>query len=74
MPNCDKSSLNNSALDRRNILLGGTTLAAASAIVANNPVQMAQAQTQPRHLVQRTDPVALGDQADIAQRSCIDRT
>ena len=29
------------------MLLGGTTLAAASAIVANNPVQVAQAQTQP---------------------------
>jgi arylsulfatase len=45
--NGDKSSLKNSALNRRNILLGGTTLAAASAIVANNPVQVAQAQTQP---------------------------
>ena len=43
--NADK--LKNSALNRRNILLGGTTLAAASAIVANNPVQVAQAQTQP---------------------------
>jgi hypothetical protein len=45
--NGDKSSLKNNALNRRNILLGGTTLAAASAIVANNPVQVAQAQTQP---------------------------
>ncbi len=32
--NGDKSSLKNSALNRRNILLGGTTLAAASAIAA----------------------------------------
>ncbi len=45
--NGDKSSLRNSALNRRNILLGGTTLAAVSAIVANNPIQVAQAQTQP---------------------------
>jgi arylsulfatase A-like enzyme len=45
--NGDKSNLKNSALNRRNILLGGTTLAAASAIVANNPIQVAQAQTQP---------------------------
>ncbi len=48
MPNGDNGDkLKNSALNRRNILLGGTTLAAASAIVANNPVQVAQAQTQP---------------------------
>jgi len=45
--NGDKSSLKNSALNRRNILLGGTTLAAASVIVANNPVQVAQAQALP---------------------------
>ena len=42
----DKASLKNSALNRRNILLGGTTLAAASAIVANNPIEVAQAQAQ----------------------------
>ena len=45
--NGDKSSLKNSALNRRNMLLGGTTLAAASAIAANNPVRVAQAQQQP---------------------------
>jgi arylsulfatase A-like enzyme len=44
--NRDKSNPKNNALNRRNILLGGTTLAAASAIVANNPVQVAQAQAQ----------------------------
>src|SRR5580698_10955366 len=42
--NGDKSNLKNSALNRRNILLGGTTLAAASAIVAGNRVAQAQAQ------------------------------
>jgi hypothetical protein len=48
MPNGDNGDkLKNSALNRRNILLGGTTLAAASAIVANNPIQVAQAQAQP---------------------------
>ena len=35
------------ALNRRNMLLGGTTLAAASAIAAGEPVQLAQAQAQP---------------------------
>ena len=45
--NGDKSNLKNSALNRRNILLGGTTFAAASAIVANNPIQVAQARAQP---------------------------
>ena len=43
--NGDKSSLKKNALNRRNMLLGGTTLAAATAIVANNPIQVAQAQT-----------------------------
>jgi hypothetical protein len=43
MPNCDNGDkLKNSALNRRNILLGGTTLAAVSAIVANNSVQVVQ--------------------------------
>jgi arylsulfatase A-like enzyme len=42
--NADKSSLKNSALNRRNILLGGTTLAAASAIVSGSRVAQAQAQ------------------------------
>jgi arylsulfatase A-like enzyme len=44
--NGDKSSLNNSALNRRNILLCGTTLAAASAIASAGRVQVAQAQAQ----------------------------
>jgi hypothetical protein len=34
-------------LNRRKILLGGTTLAAASAMTASSNVQLAQAQTQP---------------------------
>src|SRR5262245_2732181 len=35
------------ALDRRKILLGGTTLAAASALGTGTPTQLAQAQAQP---------------------------
>ena len=45
--NGDKSDLTNRALNRRNILLAGTTLAAASAIASANPVRIAQAQQQP---------------------------
>src|SRR5690349_20378150 len=50
MPNDDhdkKPSLTEHALDRRNMLLGGTTLAAATAIAAGNPVRTAQAQSAP---------------------------
>jgi hypothetical protein len=39
-----KSDLRNRALNRRNILLAGTTLAAASAIASGNPIRVAQAQ------------------------------
>ena len=43
----DEASLKNkSALNRRNILLGGTTFAATSAIATSNPVRIAQAQQQ----------------------------
>jgi arylsulfatase A-like enzyme len=40
----EKSGLEAHALNRRNILLGGTTLAAVSALGAATPVQVAQAQ------------------------------
>jgi len=40
-----KPGLANHALNRRNILLGGTTLAAASAVATNSSVLVAQAQT-----------------------------
>jgi Sulfatase len=40
----DQLNVKNGALNRRNILLAGTTLA-ASAIAANSPLQVAQAQT-----------------------------
>ena len=40
----EKSGLKKDALNRRNMLLGGTTLAAASALGAAAPLQVAQAQ------------------------------
>ena len=44
----DKATKKRSAtIDRRNVLLGGTTFAAASAIATGNPAQVAQAQQQP---------------------------
>jgi arylsulfatase A-like enzyme len=44
--NRDKTNLKKKSLNRRNILLGGTTLAAASAISTGSVVQVAQAQAQ----------------------------
>ena len=43
----DDLNLNNGALNRRNMLLGSTTLAAASAFSTSKPVHVAQAQQQP---------------------------
>jgi arylsulfatase A-like enzyme len=45
--NSDTPNADHRAVNRRNILLGGTTLAAASAIAAGNPIRVAQAQQQP---------------------------
>jgi arylsulfatase A-like enzyme len=42
----EKSNLQGNTLNRRNMLLGGTTLAAVSAITSGGSVQMAQAQQQ----------------------------
>jgi len=44
--NGNKPNLKLSAVNRRNILLGGTTLAAAATIVSGNPIHVAQAQQQ----------------------------
>jgi arylsulfatase len=43
----DKSNRRDHTLSRRNVLLAGTTLAAASAVAATAPLQMAQAQQTP---------------------------
>ena len=45
------------ALNRRNLLLAGTTLAAASALGSSGPMQMAQAQQQPAPTGQRPNIV-----------------
>ena len=45
--NGKKSDPTKRALNRRNMLLGGTTLAAASAIATGSAVRIAQAQPQP---------------------------
>src|SRR5581483_69047 len=42
----EKSNLERHVVDRRNILLGSTAVAAASALAASAPVQTAQAQQQ----------------------------
>ncbi len=45
--NSEKPKQEDRALNRRNVLLGGTTLAAASAIASGSRVDVAQAQQQP---------------------------
>jgi arylsulfatase A-like enzyme len=45
--NGDKSNLKSRAVNRRNMLLGGATLSAASAIASGSRIQVAQAQQQP---------------------------
>jgi arylsulfatase len=45
--NSDKSDSTKRTVNRRKMLLGGTTLAAAGALAAGNSAQIAQAQTQP---------------------------
>jgi arylsulfatase A-like enzyme len=57
--NGDKSNLKNRALNRRRMLLGGTTLAAASAITSGHPVQVAQAQVQPAPSGQRPNVIVI---------------
>jgi hypothetical protein len=42
-----KNPNQNSALNRRDMLLGGTTLAATAAVATSSPVRLAQAQQQP---------------------------
>jgi arylsulfatase len=53
----DESKLRSRLLDRRNLLLGGTTLAATSAIGSGQPVRVAQAQAQ--------QPVSSGSKPNI---------
>jgi arylsulfatase len=61
----DKPSLTSHALSRRKILLGSTTLAAASAIATGNPIRVAQAQSAPPNGKKPNILVIFGD--DIGQ-------
>ena len=65
-PDATNSKTKNGTLNRRKILLGGTTLAAASALSAGAPVKMAQAQAQPTPTGRRPNILVIfGD--DIGQ-------
>jgi arylsulfatase A-like enzyme len=68
----NKPSPTNPALNRRNMLLGGTTLAAASAMATNNPVLVTQAQAQPAATANGEKPnilVIWGDDIGITNLS-----
>src|SRR6266704_852821 len=71
--NRDRARTKDSALDRRTILLGGTTLAAASALGASAPVKIAQAQQQPATTPSGQRPnilVIFGDDVGYMNLSC----
>jgi hypothetical protein len=65
-----RTSTNDTArhrLDRRSILLGGTTLAAASALASGHPMQVAQAQQQPAPTPSRRPNILVIFGDDIGQ-------
>ncbi len=71
--NRDRARTKDSALDRRKILLGGTTLAAASAFGGGVPVEIAQAQPQPAPTPSGQRPnilVIFGDDVGYMNLSC----
>ena len=63
----DDLNLNNGALNRRNMLLGSTTLAAALAFSTPNPVDVAQAQQQPAEPSSRKPNILVIFGDDIGQ-------
>jgi len=68
--NGNRSNLNAGTLNRRNILLAGTTFAAASALNSPAPIQTAQAQVQPAPSAQRPNIlIIMGDDIGIPQIS-----
>ena len=66
--NPDKSNVKKTALNRRNILLGGTTLHAASVIVTSNPVQLAEAGMQQKQAISAT---VTGDDQQVGFRAMV---
>src|SRR5262249_7504293 len=56
----DQATVRNGALDRRKILLGGTTMAAVSALAATQPARVAQAEPK-----QAPAPAPSGQQPNI---------
>ena len=71
--NSDRPNAGRRSVNRRNILLGGTTLAAASAMVAGNPIRIAQAQQQPAASAGGKKPnilVIFGDDTDVSTDDC----
>src|SRR5262249_50787436 len=68
--NRQDTTASKSPLNRRNVLLGSTTLAAASAIGGAAPVQVAQAQAQPAPAGQRPNILVIwGDDVGVANVS-----
>jgi arylsulfatase len=66
----DEARTKEGTLNRRSILLGGTTLAAASALAAGGRVQVAQAQQQPTPSGQRPNILVIwGDDVGLANVS-----
>jgi arylsulfatase A-like enzyme len=64
------SKTENGTLNRRNILLGGTTLAAASTLGAGAPIRVAQAQAQPTPSGRRPNILVIfGDDIGLANIS-----
>lgn len=66
MDNDDQLGKTDASVSRRKVLLGGTTLAAASALGAATPTRTAQAQTPPQTQAQaQTPPAAAGRKPNI---------
>jgi uncharacterized protein YlxW (UPF0749 family) len=66
----DENATKRNVPSRRNILLGGTTLAAASAFGAGVPVTIAQAQAQPAPAGRKPNILVIfGDDIGLANKA-----
>ena len=63
----DRTGAKHHALDRRKLLLGGTTLAAASTFASATPIHVAQAQQQPAPATGRRPNILVIFGDDIGQ-------